>query len=227
MKKVQYQNAEDCFIQIDEPEVYTRKKMIVLIHGGYWRQEKSLETVTSMQNWFVSKGYPVCNIEYRRGVNNPWPIPLSDVKNAIKKIKELYEAFELILIGHSVGGQLALLNADTAQQVIALAPVTDLVYTNKHQLGDDAVGEYFGKTVDEKELLAASPQQHLPLTTERCLIIHGSDDVRVDVKTTLNYLKKNLLSKQNIELLVLPQMAHQDIIDPSQQHFQYLLSWLD
>ncbi|MBU5360756.1 alpha/beta hydrolase [Enterococcus raffinosus] len=227
MEKVHYQIEDDCFIQIAEPETITRKQVIALIHGGYWRQEKSLETVKEMQSFFVLHGYPVCNIEYRRGMNNPWPIPLFDVKSAIKQIKERYADFELILIGHSVGGQLALLNAAEAQQVIALAPVTDLVYTYEYQLGDNAVAEYFGEKVDEKELLAASPCQQLPLKTERCLIIHGSDDVRVDIETTLNYLKMNLLNRQNIELLVLPKMAHQDIIEPDQKHFDYILNWLN
>lgn len=227
LKKYPYQKEEDCVIQIAEPEVMEKDQVIVLIHGGYWRQEKSLETLTKMQTFFVTQGYLVCNIEYRRGKKNLWPTPLNDVKTAIQKIELLYPAYDIVLIGHSVGGQLALLNAEKKHKVIALAPVTDLIYTNENELGDAAVTEYFGNSVRAEELLEASPQEHLPLTVEKCLIIHGSDDVRVDVETTLNYFKKNLLSKNNIELLILPQMAHQDIIEPNQQHFEYMISWLN
>lgn len=180
-----------------------------------------------MQEFFVSHGYLVCNVEYRRGQKNLWPIPLDDVNKAIKKIKTLYSTFKIVLIGHSVGGQLALLNAEEAQEIIALAPVTDLVYTHKHHLGDDAVAEYFGTAVNEEKLLSASPNQHLPLAIEKCLIVHGGDDVRVSIETTLDYFKKNSLNRKNIELLVLPEMAHQDIIDPNQKHFNYLLNWLE
>lgn len=226
MKKINYSADADCFIQIAEPETITQNKLLVLIHGGYWRQEKALDTITGMQELFVSLGYLVCNVEYRRGVKNPWPIPLMDVKSAIRKIKERYPTYEIVLIGHSVGGQLALLNADEVHQIVALAPVTDLIYTNEHQLGDDAVLEYFGSAADTNELLAASPYHHLPLTVEKCLIIHGSDDVRVAVETTLDYVKKNLLARKNIELLVLPKMAHQTIIEPDQEHFAYIEKWL-
>lgn len=67
MKKYPYQKEKDCVIQIAEPEVMEKDQVIVLIHGGYWRQEKSLETLTKMQTFFVAQGYLVCNIEYRRG----------------------------------------------------------------------------------------------------------------------------------------------------------------
>ncbi len=170
LKKYPYQKEEDCVIQIAEPEVMEKDQVIVLIHGGYWRQEKSLETLTKMQTFFVAQGYLVCNIEYRRGKKNPWPTPLNDVKTAIQKIELLYPAYDIVLIGHSVGGQLALLNAEKKHKVIALAPVTDLIYTNENELGDDAVAEYFGNSVRAEELLEASPQEHLPLTVENVRI---------------------------------------------------------
>lgn len=227
MKTITYSEHEQCFIKVVEPDKITQNVVVILIHGGYWRMEKTLETVADAQSFFVEAGYIVCNVEYRRGPENPWPIPSNDVKEAIKKIKARFPNNHYALIGHSVGGQLALLNAEASDYVITLAPVTDLIYTRDMRLGDEAVQEYFGEEIDDSVLVSASPISQLPLKADAALIIHGANDVRVDIKTTIDYFQENLKHKNNIELLILPKMAHQDIIHPAEPHFSYLLNWLD
>lgn len=226
MERIFYRDNEQSFIDVAKPNEVTQTDLIILIHGGYWRVDKTLGTVADIQTYFTKKGYVVCNIEYRRGENNPWPTPSLDVNSAIEKIKQEFPTENYVLIGHSVGGQLALLNAGEQDRVIALAPVTDLIYTRDHHLGDDAVQEYFCEEASDTELVKASPCHHLPLKAASCLLIHGADDVRVDVGTSIRYFQENLAVKNNIELLILPRMAHQEIINPIHDHFSYCLQWI-
>ncbi|UDV06558.1 S9 family peptidase [Staphylococcus pseudintermedius] len=54
-----------------------------------------------------------------------------------------YQPRQLVGIGHSVGGQLVLLNAKLFDQIVALAPVTDVLYTLHQHLGQDAADRIF------------------------------------------------------------------------------------
>ncbi|MHD0396601.1 alpha/beta hydrolase family protein [Staphylococcus simulans] len=200
-------------------------KWLVLVHGGYWRQQFDRSLNDKMIEVFTNKGYNVANIEYRRG-EHKWPTPEEDVKKAIQTLRNSEfvgkgEAF--ILIGHSVGGQLVLNNEDEADRIVALAPVTDVAYTKEKELGRKAAEEYFGD-VSEDILYAASPLSRLPLKT-KTLIIHGFDDTQVEIETTIDYVSKN--TDHTIDLYALSNLAHMDAIEPNGRHFDLMLEWID
>ena len=95
--------------------------VIVLIHGGYWKQSHSLDSYLtySLIPPLVRRGFAVWNIEYRRmeaeGENKAasWPAVFTDVASAVDSLKDLSVKHSLNLnkiysIGHSAGGCLAL-----------------------------------------------------------------------------------------------------------------------
>ncbi|PTI94023.1 alpha/beta hydrolase family protein [Staphylococcus simulans] len=200
-------------------------KWIVLVHGGYWRQKFDRSLNDKMIEVLTNKGYNVANVEYRRG-EHKWPIPEEDVKKAVQTFRNsefVGEGQSLILIGHSVGGQLVLNNEDEADRIVALSPVTDVPYTKAKELGRNAAEEYFGD-VSEDILYAASPISRLPLNT-KTLIIHGFDDTQVEIDTTIDYVTKN--TENTIDLYAFSSLAHMDNIEPEGRHFDLMLEWVD
>ncbi|WP_412518641.1 alpha/beta hydrolase family protein [Staphylococcus simulans] len=228
MEVLQYGDHEEQFIDVyasnDKNEKH-EDKWLVLVHGGYWRQQYDRSLNDKMIEVLTNKGYNVANVEYRRG-EHKWPTPEEDVKKAIQTFRNsefVGTGESLILIGHSVGGQLVLNNEDEADRIIALAPVTDVPYTKEKELGRKAAEEYFGD-VSEDILYAASPLSRLPLNT-KTLIIHGFDDTQVEIETTLDYVSKN--TDNTIDLYALSSLSHMDDIEPEGRHFDLMLEWID
>jgi len=127
----------------------------------------------------------VANIEYRRvGNGGGWPVTLEDVRAAIQSAKAARPQWSttgaVINVGHSAGGQLALLTADLVDAVVALAPVSDLSRVDAEELDDNAalgfMGGHFADMPDAYD--AASPVRQLPIDRP-LLIIHGDVDIRV------------------------------------------------
>jgi acetyl esterase/lipase len=154
MERVYYGDAEEQFFEVCAHDDKS-DKWLILVHGGYWRQKHSKENIKDLFEKLDSKGFNVVTIEYRRGEHG-WPTPNEDVSAALTKFKQsdFYKGNqEIILIGHSVGGQLALLNEAAVDRVIALAPVTDVPFTYDEGLGQNAAKVYFG---DDKNTDATS-----------------------------------------------------------------------
>lgn len=228
MEVLQYGDHEEQFIDVyasNDKDGKHGDKWLVLVHGGYWRQQYDRSLNDKMIEVLTNKGYNVANVEYRRG-EHKWPTPEEDVKKAIQTFRNsefVGTGESLILIGHSVGGQLVLNNEDEADRIIALAPVTDVPYTKEKELGRKAAEEYFGD-VSEDILYAASPLSRLPLNT-KTLIIHGFDDTQVEIETTLDYVSKN--TDNTIDLYALSSLSHMDDIEPEGRHFDLMLEWID
>lgn len=224
MEILLYGQHKDQFSEVHIPsKVNNSSQWLVLVHGGYWREKYNLSLSNPLIELLLDQGFKVVNIEYRRG-SHSWPIPEEDVKNAIQNFKDshFFKDEEIILIGHSVGGQLVLNNASQADRIIALAPVTDVIYTKEHHLGNEATKDYFGDASDSF-LEEASPLFRLPLRT-KTLIIHGFNDEQVKMETTFKYIEKN--SKNTIDLYTYADFPHMDCIDPKSKHIDMMLNWI-
>lgn len=202
---------------------------VVLVHGGYWRQRITAEVMRPMAQALVSAGWNVANIEYRRGPEHPWPLPTQDVAQAIKLLQTpqvgLHAPF--ILLGHSVGGQLVLLNSTSADAIVVLAPVTDIAKVHHDKLGDDAATEYFGLALEQTpEIYAlASPLQQ-PRPRVPLLLIHGHNDDRVPLEHSRDYLK-TMSDHSQVEAEFYQELDHFKVIDPTEAHWPRILHWLD
>jgi acetyl esterase/lipase len=89
--------------------------VVVLVHGGYWRDRYRLDLMHAMAADLASRGFAVWNVEYRR-VGSPgggWPGTFLDVAAAFDALADLAGQHRLDLtriaaVGHSAGGHLAL-----------------------------------------------------------------------------------------------------------------------
>lgn len=222
MERVYYGDAEEQFFEVC-PNDDKSDKWLILVHGGYWRQKHSKENIKDLFEKLDSKGFNVVTIEYRRGEHG-WPTPNEDVSGALTKFKQsdFYKGNqEIILIGHSVGGQLALLNEAAVDRVIALAPVTDVPFTYDKELGQNAAKEYFGD--DKALMLQASPIEKSSLSAST-LIVHGKNDDRVLIQNTLDFARKFELA--NIDLFIFNDLPHMECVNPAHPVFPYLIEWI-
>lgn len=223
MESVFYGNDDEQFF-----DVYVNDdksdKWLILVHGGYWRQKHTKENVNTLFEKFNTEGFNVVTVEYRRG-KNKWPIPNDDVQAAIAKFKQskyYHDNQEITLIGHSVGGQLALLNEANVDRVVALAPVTDVPFTYDYELGENAAKAYFG---DDKALMKeASPIEKANLSATT-LIIHGKNDDRVVVDNTFDFVRK--FASANLDLFVFNDLPHMECVNPEHPVFSYLFEWVN
>src|SRR4051794_23269425 len=157
--------------------------VVLLIHGGFWRDRYRRDTLTPLAHDLVRRSWAVWNVEYRRvGSGGGWPVPADDVLaayDALPRLPANLDPKRVTAVGHSAGGHLALWLA--AQRplsgVVSLAGVADLQAAEKDQLGSNAVHEFLGggRASDHP---AADPARLLP-TGVPSLLVHGDADTNV------------------------------------------------
>lgn len=219
--------------------------MAVLIHGGYWRARFTAALMHPLVPEFTSRGWTVANVEYRRG-SDGWTALHEDLRAALAAVRALGVSGSgapdqpdapglpdssdapVAIVGHSVGGQLALLAGGEGDAIVALAPVTDLVRGYQEGIGDAAVAEFF--QASPKELpdvyAAASPMLQLPPHGD-VLVVHGDDDARVPVAHSLDFVDAARSAGAEIELFELALLSHLDAIAPDAPHWGRVHEWLD
>lgn len=208
-----------------------RRGTAVLVHGGYWRERFTAELMDPIVEDLSRRGWATANVEYRRGPQAVWPAPLGDVRAGCAAVaawaQEEGIAGPLIGVGHSVGGQLALLTGAPLDGVVALAPVTDAVRTYAEKLGDDAAAEYFRATPAQapERYAGASALAQLPVGRPT-LLVHGGDDDRVPVGHSLDFLGAALAAGDAVTGLILPRLSHLAAIDPTAEHWPAVADWM-
>lgn len=218
-----------------------RRAPVVLIHGGYWRARHGLDLMDPLAEDLSGRGHEVWNVEYRR-VDDPadprpdasgggWPQTFDDVVAALEHVARERGAGldEVVVVGHSVGGQLALLAGSSlpVAGVVALAPVTDLVATAVDGLGEGAAVNFLGAGPDERPdaYAAGSPLRRLPLGRPQ-LLVHGDADQRVPLAQTQTYAIAAAAAGDEIELRVLAGVDHLGVIDPGAEHWPGVVAWI-
>ncbi|TWS19101.1 alpha/beta fold hydrolase [Tsukamurella asaccharolytica] len=88
--------------------------VVVLIHGGGWKNRSSAGYMADVARALQAEGLAVWNVEYRRvGSGGGWPTTFTDVGHAVDFVPTLarsapaLDPSNVILVGHSAGGQLA------------------------------------------------------------------------------------------------------------------------
>jgi acetyl esterase/lipase len=203
--------------------------LAVLVHGGFWRAPRTCALLRPLAAALARDGWAAWNLEYRR-VGQPgagWPGTCEDVAAGVHAVAGLAGAHRLdldrvLLVGHSAGGQLALLAAarpgaaSRARAVVSLAGVVDLVDGARAGIGEGAVAAFLGATPDQapERYAAASPLARLPLGL-RQLLVHGDADPRVPVDQSRRYVAAATAAGDPAELLELPGVDHMALIDPT------------
>lgn len=199
---------------------------VLLVHGGYWRSALTEELMNPLVEYFLREDIAVANIEYRRGPENAWPIPIEDVSAAVQLVRK-HVSGHLCGIGHSVGGQLVLLANQNLDSTVALAPVTDTARVHTEGLGDDAAPEYFQRSPEEApSVYASSSAVHQGAVEVPTLVVHGANDDRVPLRHSLDYTAAQWTAGAPVDTLFLHSLDHLECIQPQHSAWRYINDWV-
>lgn len=169
---------------------------VIVVHGGGW-DGGDRGQIPQFNRWLARCGYAVAAVSYRLAPTFRWPAPREDVLAAIAWLKEHagelgIDATNLVLLGRSAGGQIALSVAYTANDpairgVVGLYAPADLVfgYVNTHE--NDALKsprlmrQYLGGTPETARSAyeSASAQAQARPGVPPTLLLHGLHDTLV------------------------------------------------
>jgi acetyl esterase/lipase len=204
---------------------------LLLIHGGFWRQEWDRMHVRPLANALRQEGFAVAAMEYRRtGDSGGWPMTFDDARMVVRSLPDLLESVAagqttqgLTVIGHSAGGHLAMWAATHCEGVaaaVALAPVADLYAAYDRNLDDGAVRDLLGGSPAEHpdRYRAADVVSCLPNGTP-IAVIHGDRDPHVPVEMSRDLAAAG----SGVEYIELAGMEHFGLIDPRSEAYPVVL----
>jgi acetyl esterase/lipase len=195
------------------------KPTLVLIHGGYWRHLFDREHMRPLAVALAKEGYLVVLPEFRRVAGEP-ETTLRDLAFAISTLEDS----KINLIGYSSGGHLALLLGDkfpNVKKVIGLAPVTDLIESQRRGLGREAVAEWLG--VDAAMRPEIDPMVRPALASE-VHFIHGDQDERVPLELSEKYVSAMREQQKSVALNVLEGVSHFQMMDVPSPTYTAIIS---
>lgn len=207
--------------------------LVVLLHGGFWRQGWDRTHARPLANALVADGLTVALPEYRRvdGAGG-WPQTFDDVRTVMSALPGLLTgiglptADDVVVAGHSAGGHLALWLAGEGfdlTRVVGLAPVGDLRAAARDHLGDDATAALLSGGPDEvpDRYDAADPAIRMA-DRPGCevVVVHGCEDTVVPVANSRGLAAQHPF----VDLRELPGIEHFGLIDPLSQAWPTVLS---
>lgn len=219
----------------------------IIIHGGCWVSTfANVENTSAFADALRDRGIATWNIEYRREDNQGggWPGTFQDVANAMDFLRELQVRYrldlnQLIAIGHSAGGHLALwlaargrLPSDSLlftrepllpRGVLVLGGVPDLkVFRRQAEktCEGDVILKLLGNSTEQlaKRYQETSPINLLPLGVSQ-ILIYGTEDQAVPRQYARHYAHLAEQAGDKIKLINVADAAHHEYIVPNS------LSW--
>jgi len=233
----------DLYIPSNISDNTIRHPVVILIHGGFWRNRYTLSLMEGLAQDLAARSIAVWNVEYRRigDAGGGWPNTMLDVARATDFLRTIAVQYALdmkrvVPIGHSAGGHPALWiaarerilygelkteNSLPLAGAISLAGAVDLIETAKMHLGNNAAIELLGGTPQEvpERYATASPAALLPLGVPQVLV-HGTNDDNVPVKVSRVYYAKAKQAGDDIQSIELQGADHFVLIDPSSQAWE-------
>lgn len=207
------------FAEIRYPETAHPRGVAIMIHGGFWRARFDLAPAGHLCVALTNAGLITANLEYRRvgEEGGGWPGTFEDLRGAIVSVRAMLQPLVAgqdgcVLLGHSAGGHLALRFASEIADlrgVIGLGPVAVLRSAYDLKLGDNAVHEFLGDSLDFE---AACPSRHSARVPRS--VIHGVKDDVVPIELSRELVKLRRNDPEPVNLVEVPEADHFDVIDP-------------
>lgn len=220
-----------------------RRPVVVLIHGGFWRNQYALELMTPLADDLVGRGYAVWNLEYRRvgDEGGGWQGTLEDVATGIDALAALADDHQLDLdrvavVGHSAGGHLALwaagrsaLPADapgadpvvTPAVAVGQGAVVDLTGAHDAGLGGGAVANFLGGSPSDVPDRYQIATPRFDAGPHRVSVVGTADDV-VPPPFSTDPERPDL-----VELVEIAGADHFDLIDPAHEAWAAVIAALE
>jgi len=224
--RLAYGGDKNQFADLRLPKKPGKNPVAVMIHGGFWRAQYDLLHAGHLCAALTNVGISTVNLEYRRVGNagGGWPGSFQDVVAALRWLQQIgqkysFDLARVIVMGHSAGGQLALVAVAQTfpfklRGALALAPVADLRMAYDLHLSDDAVVEFLGGTPAQvpEHYREASPTDLKIGIAQR--IVHCEQDEIVPAEMSRKYFELKKRQKENIALIEPRMGGHFDVIDP-------------
>ncbi|MCY3832226.1 MAG: alpha/beta hydrolase [Chloroflexi bacterium] len=222
------------FGELTLPRAAPPHPLIVLIHGGGYRELYDLKPLGSVVAALADRGFAVWNIEYRRfGNGGDYPQMFLDVSAAADYLPQLAARHELdlsrvISMGHSAGGHLALWLAGrhkiettsplfvaeplAVHGALALAPLADVSHGSESELSSDALLAVMGGTATSAPPAYGNgcPRQLLPLGARQQIIV-GSED-KAMLANAQRYADVATSAGDEVDLQVIEGVGHFEIV---------------
>jgi acetyl esterase/lipase len=212
----------------------------MVVHGGFWREQHTLELGDDLARDLARRGFAAWNIEFRRVgevSGGGWPTTFEDVAAAVDALEDVDAPLDLdrvVAIGHSAGGHLALLAAVRRDPRVGLAGVAsqagvyDLVEADRLDLGEGATARFMGGHASEipDAYAAASPTELLPVGVP-LLLVHGDADQRVPVEMARRYAEAARAADDEVDLVIRPGDDHFVHLDVSSGAWADVVGWLE
>jgi acetyl esterase/lipase len=213
----------------EEPHVLP---VVVLLHGGFWRQMYTKRLMHGFARGLVPEGWAVLNVEYRRvgwGGSGGWPETFEDVSGAVDALAGLdrIDLATVVTMGHSAGGHLALWlagpritsltspreHAVRVSAAISLAGIPNLQAASHAGLGNGAVDALMHGSPEQypEDYQLASPESQLPLRV-RQFVIHGEADSTVPLASSVSYVAAARAAGDDVTLVPVSAATHMDMI---------------
>lgn len=224
------------------PDTETPYPVIILVHGGCYREQYDLKPMGSVARALVADGFAVWNIEYRRAGNGgDYPHMFLDVGLAADYLRHIADRHSLdldhvITVGHSAGGHLATWlavrrkirrssaiyrdNPLPVKGVIGLAGILDLNHAVNNGICEGALTVVLGEEAEAvaEHFQAASPRALLPLGVPQTHIVGDHDtEIMTNVKP---YVEAARDAGDTVQLIIPKGAGHFEIVDVRSQVWQ-------
>ena len=245
---ITYGSEPEQFGQLWRPSVApseSQSPVVVLIHGGFWRAQYGLDLMDPLAADLIGRGYAVWNIEYRR-VGQPgggYPKTLEDVGAAIDTLADIGPTHDLdltdvVIVGHSAGGQLSLWAAGRAtlgasapgslpqvvpRLAIGQGPVFDMARGDRLGLGGGAVTDFIGGGVAQLPVEYANATPSVTAGVPLAVVRGTRDDI---VPAEFTVPDPSGPQPASLQIVDVDGADHFDLIDPASAAWQAVVDLL-
>jgi acetyl esterase/lipase len=230
--RISYGEQPSQYGELHLPADGGRKPVVIVLHGGFWRQQYGLELGTPLARDLASHGVAAWNLEYRRlGGGGGYPETFQDVANGIDKLADLgvdqpIDLNRVVVLGHSAGGQLAVwaaarrrlpgdapgaLPTTSVRGAVSQAGVLDLAAAAAAGEGRGAVLDLVGGRQDR--FAVTSPIDLVPLGVP-VTCVHGRLDDLVPLAQSTRFERAARRNGDSVELIS-GAFGHFELIDPA------------
>ncbi|MDE0131308.1 MAG: alpha/beta hydrolase [bacterium] len=188
--------------------------VVVLLHGGGWMGHWRRDQLDGMAADLWACGYASFNFEYlppREDGRFPAVLEAADGARRLISARSELDSDRVALLGHSAGGNLALMAAGR-WRAAGQAPRLAVSVAGVTSLREDS--ELDGAYLGGQDPRAASPRRLVPIGVDT-LMIHSADDEMVPAEHSVGYAQDATAAGDRVETLILDHGGHLGFLDPA------------
>ena len=248
--------AQICDIYLPEGE--GTHPVIVVVHGGgFMFGDQAMAIIQPVIKAGVANGYAVVSVDYRKSSEAVFPAALSDMKAAVRFIRENadqydFDAEHIAVWGESAGAYLSLMTAltpnvedlgDTMEPVTALVDFYGPVQFATLEEEAAALGNSFSgnferqfvgvSSLDDEKVNATYWEAYVDQLPEgyslKAWIQAGSADTNVPYTQSVNFAERlsAVIGEENVQFGVLEGAAHEDAAFYTDENLAAVFAFLD